>query len=162
MCGVDGGADVAFLLGVHAKAGTAHAVLDHTWSSSRVHACYFNGVELGEIGINAALAGHFRVPVALVVGDQAAVQEAEDLLGPTLKTLAVKQGLSRQSARHLPLRARAGPNSHARPTSHHRMTRPEPYRMGGPVTVSIEFANSLQAEGASALCREHGAPAAGE
>lgn len=150
MSGVDCGIDRAFLVGVHARAGTANAILDHTWSSRRVHACFLNGIELGEIGINAALAGAFGVPVALVVGDQAATLEAEALLGPSLKTLAVKQAVSRQAARNRPLsEVQQAIRELAQLAC--QDTCPEPFVIEGPVTVSIEFADSLQAAGAAEM-----------
>lgn len=148
MCGVDSGVDLAFLVGYHARAGTPHAMLDHTWSSARVYAIYFNGQEMGEIGLSAALAGHFGVPVALVTGDSAATEEAKALLGADLRTVAVKHSYTRQAARslsqetaHAIIRGAAktavgGPN-------------PEPFVIEPPVTVTVEFINSLQAEAAS-------------
>ena len=67
----------------------------------------FNGTLVGEVGINAALCGTWGTPVALVTGDDVVCDEATELLGPGLKTLAVKRGLGRFSARHLsPARAR--------------------------------------------------------
>lgn len=38
-----------------------------------------NGTSVGEYGINAALAGHFRVPVVLVTGDNTVVEQARGL-----------------------------------------------------------------------------------
>ena len=67
----------------------------------------FNGTTVGEVGINAALCGTWGVPVALVTGDDVVCDESSELLGPRLRTLAVKRGLGRFSARHLaPVKAR--------------------------------------------------------
>ena len=150
MCGVDSGADIAFLVGYHAKAGTPHAMLDHTWSGSRVYGLYLNGRELGEIGVSAALAGHFGVPIALVVGDKAATEEARELLGPNLKTVAVKESYNRSSARNMPLeRALATIRGTAKAAV--EGPHPEPFVIAPPVTVGIEFMTSLQAHAAAAL-----------
>lgn len=150
MSGVDANADLAFLVGYHAKAGTPRAMLDHTWSSARVYGLYLNGQELGEIGLSAALAGHFGVPVALVVGDKAATEEARELLGPNLKTVAVKESFSRTSARILPVeRALALIRGTAK--SAIEGPHPEPFVIAPPVTVGIEFMTSLQAQAASTL-----------
>ena len=150
MCGVDSGADLAFLVGYHAKAGTPHAMLDHTWSSSRVYALYLNGQELGEIGLSAAMAGHFGVPVALVVGDKAATEEAQALLGPNLKTVAVKQSYSRGAARNLPL-DRAWATIRGTAKAAMEGPNPEPFIIKPPITVGIEFMTSLQAQAAAIL-----------
>ena len=41
----------------------------------------FNGVSVGETGINAALCGQWGCPVLLVTGDDAVCREATELLG---------------------------------------------------------------------------------
>jgi len=54
---------------------------------------------VGELGINAALAGVYGVPVALVSGDSALATEAKDLLGDGVSTVVVKEAVSRHAAR---------------------------------------------------------------
>ena len=62
---------------------------------------------VGELGINAAVCGHYGCPVALVTGDEAVCCESKGLLGDGLETVAVKRGLTRFSARQIPpVRAR--------------------------------------------------------
>lgn len=90
------GADVAFYVGYHARAGTPAAIMDHTYSGEIVRVV-INGVEVGETGINAALAGSWGVPIALVTGDDKVAQEASALL-PEIETAIVKYGISRRSA----------------------------------------------------------------
>ena len=102
------GCDAALLVGMHAMAGTADGVLNHTVSGTGWRNVAFNGTLVGETGINAALCGTWGCPVLLVTGDRAACREATALLGDGLTTVAVKQGLGRFSARHIaPVRARA-------------------------------------------------------
>ena len=64
------GCDAALFVGMHARAGTPEGVLNHTVSGSEWRMLTFNGVEVGEIGINAALCGHWGCPVLLVTGDR--------------------------------------------------------------------------------------------
>ena len=87
---------------MHAMAGTADGVLAHTVSGSSWWRLRFNGVEVGETGINAALCGTWGCPVVLVTGDDASCREGTALLGSGLTTIAVKKGLGRFSARQLP------------------------------------------------------------
>ena len=47
----------------------------HTFSTANLTAVRLNGVAVPEAGINAAIAGHFGVPVIMVSGDDAAVEE---------------------------------------------------------------------------------------
>lgn len=69
------------LLGHHAKVGTQNAFLDHTMKSSAWFDFQINGQSVGEIGIEAAWASMFGVPVIAVTGDEATAVEARELLG---------------------------------------------------------------------------------
>ena len=101
------GCDATLLVGMHARAGTPDGVMNHTVSGQRWQNLRFNGVLVGETGINAALCGTWGCPVLLVTGDRATCAEASELLGSGLTTVAVKEGLGRFSARQIPpLRAR--------------------------------------------------------
>ena len=100
MQGIDDSSfDAAFFIGYHAQAGTAYSVLDHTYSGI-VYQVSLNGRPMGETGLNAALAGHFGVPVVLVTGDKLLVEEATALLG-TVEGVAVKESCGRYAARCL-------------------------------------------------------------
>jgi D-amino peptidase len=96
------GVDCALFVGMHAMAGTRDGVLAHTVSGQSWWRLRFNGTEVGETGINAALCGTWGCPVALVTGDEAACREGRRLLGEGLTTVAVKRGLGRFSARQHP------------------------------------------------------------
>jgi D-amino peptidase len=104
---LEAGCDACLLVGMHARAGTPDGLMNHTVSSQSWQNLWFNGVLVGEIGINAALCGTFGCPVLLVTGDQATCREGVELLGPGLTTVAVKQAFGRHSARQVaPQRAR--------------------------------------------------------
>jgi D-amino peptidase len=96
--GVELGFDAAMFVGYHAMAGTAHAVIDHTYAGI-VHQVRLNGRPAGELAINAAYAGTHGVPVAMVTGDQALAAEAKALLGDGVEAVIVKQAIGRFAAR---------------------------------------------------------------
>lgn len=96
MEGIQMGFDAAFLIGYHSMAGTAASTIVHTFTR-RISAVTVNGISIGEIGISAALAGHYGVPVVLLSGDDKAVAEARGLLGE-LETVQVKQAIGAYSA----------------------------------------------------------------
>ena len=96
---LESGCDAALFVGMHAMAGSADGVLSHTVSGQAWQSLSFNGTFVGETGINAALCGHWGVPVVLVTGDRAVCKEAQGLLGDGLTTVEVKEGLGRFSAR---------------------------------------------------------------
>ena len=95
--GVDRGFDMAMFVGVHGKAGTGASALSHTFTGTILDVTV-NGVSMGELGLNAAVAGHFGVPVTLVAGDQTVVTEARDLFGPGIETVQVKESFAHLAA----------------------------------------------------------------
>src|SRR5881409_873757 len=97
---LESGCDAALFVGMHAMAGTSDGVLNHTVSGVDWQNLWFNGTEVGETGINAALCGTWGCPVLLVTGDQAACREGRELLGDGLTTVQVKTALGRFSGRH--------------------------------------------------------------
>ncbi len=133
------GCDAALFVGMHAMAGTRDGVLAHTVSGSSWWRLRFNGVEVGETGINAALCGQWGCPVLLVTGDEASCREGKALLGDGLTTVAVKQGLGRFSARQLPaLRARELIEDGARRALADLAAVP-PYAPGRPSEITVDF-----------------------
>lgn len=68
---------------------------------------YINDHCIGEMGMNAYLAGYYGVPVLFVAGDDQAAAEAEKLI-PNVTTAAVKETISRSSVKSLtPKKGRA-------------------------------------------------------
>jgi D-amino peptidase len=151
MAGIDGSFDACAFVGYHAKAGTATATLDHTISSSSVYEIKVNGVEVPELGLNAAIAGYYGVPVIMLSGDGAACRQAKSLLGDSLVTVAVKEALSRTAAKLVPLpEARRRLQEGAREALAGRDQR-KPFRFEPPYQFSLTFQNSAQAESGEAL-----------
>jgi D-amino peptidase len=99
MQGIGPEVDAVFFVGYHAAAGTGAAVLEHTWSGHVVE-LRLNDRVVGEMGLNATLAGAYDAPVVLVTGDRAVTEEAHALLGE-IETVAVKDGVTRSAARCL-------------------------------------------------------------
>ena len=143
---LESGVDAALFVGMHAMAGTADGVLSHTVSSSNWWRLRFNGVEVGETGINAALCGTWGCPVLLVTGDEATCREGRALLGGSLVTVAVKQGLGRFSARQLPA-ARACELIEAGARDALRDLRAvAPYSPGSPCEIRVDYNTSDHVE----------------
>jgi D-amino peptidase len=136
---LEDGCDAALLVGMHAMAGTELGVLSHTVSGQAWQELRFNGVPVGETGINAALCGHWGVPVVLVTGDRAVCDEGRELLGEALTTVEVKEGLGRFSARmKTPRRARELIEDGAR-RSLADLSAVAPYDPGRPCEIAIDF-----------------------
>lgn len=151
--GIDADTDGVILIGYHACAGSKNAVLDHTWSSSRVANLWLNHKLVGEIGLNAALCGHFGAAVLMVSGDQTACGEARALLGEIIVAV-VKQATGRTSAECLPVQLSQQKICEAAAEAVHQLAdgkAPGALQLTSPVTVTVEFLNSLMAEQASRL-----------
>jgi D-amino peptidase len=141
--GVDQGFDAAMFVGYHAMAGTAHAVIDHTYSGT-VHAVRLNGRPAGELAINAGLAGHHGVPVVLVSGDQALGAEARELLGESVETVVVKHAVGRFAARSVsPAESRRLIREGAAAALARKH---EPLVLERPVRIEVEFALAQMAD----------------
>lgn len=85
-----------FLVGYHAGGNNNDAVLAHT-NSSMVHYVKINGEMVNEAGIANVYAGHFKVPIVFLSGDNHAVREAK-LQMPHIIGVEVKQSLGRDCA----------------------------------------------------------------
>jgi D-amino peptidase len=119
------GCDAALMVGMHARAGTPDGVLCHTISTVTWRNLWFNNDLVGELGINAALCGHYGCPVALMLGDDTVY-------------VAVKKGLSRYSARQKPpVRARQMIEDGAREALS-RMKKGHVYVPARPTAITIE------------------------
>jgi len=137
MGGVDDSFDLAMFVGYHAKAGTLHGVMAHTFTGY-IFSLSFNGLEVGEIGTDAALCGFHGVPVGLVSGDWAACEEARSLLGE-VKTVAVKEGVSRSAARCVALQRAREMIEEAAAEAVARASDLKPLVLNGPITVQVTF-----------------------
>ena len=143
MEGIDRGFETAFCLGYHAMAGTPRAILDHTYTD-RIQAVRLNGRAVGELGLNAALAGRFGVGVALVSGDAAFAAEARALLGDRVTVVVVKHAVARHGARCLaPARVRELLREGAAAAL---KALPAPWTVPSPVMIEVEFSTTHHAD----------------
>ncbi len=151
--GVDDGVDAVLFVGYHARAGSQNAILNHTWSSRIVADVELNGRGVGEIGLNAALCGHFGIPVLMISGDQTACGEARDLLGP-IEVAVVKRAAGKMAAECLPLEVSRRLICEAASRAVGRFKAGEafqPFRVAAPVHVVLEFQQPEMAEHAILL-----------
>jgi D-amino peptidase len=104
--GLDGTYDAVMMIGFHAKAGSADAILAHTWITG-FRDVRVNGVSVPEPSLNGLLAGAFGVPVIMLSGDDWVVKEASPILGD-IHYAEVKKSLGFFKGDHLSIdRSRA-------------------------------------------------------
>ena len=99
--GLDETFDSILFIGYHARAGAPRGLFAHT-GSGIVRDLQLNGVVVGEGGINAAMAAWYGVAVALVTGDDTAVDEVK-AIAPGVKGVTVKRAINTRAVEMLPL-----------------------------------------------------------
>jgi len=145
MEGIDESFDAAVLIGYHASTTNTQGVRAHTISSASLTAVRLNGVEMMEASINAAIAGDFGVPVVMISGDDATVEEARRIIGD-VEGAVVKWSYGFHSARTIMPEASYALIDERVRAALGRLDDFEPYRMEGPIELEISFKNYMPAE----------------
>jgi D-amino peptidase len=145
MAGLDNTFDAAVFIGYHASTSNPTGVRAHTNSSATLTRVALNGVDMTEGAWNAAVAGHFGVPIVMISGDDAAVAEVRKVIGP-IEAAETKRSLGFHSALTLTPQAALdliGPRVKAGLA---RRAELKPYRPAGPLVVDVSFKHYLPAE----------------
>ncbi len=138
MEGIDSSFDGVIFTGYHASTDNTEGVRAHTFSSARLTSVKINGKVMTEGSWNAAVAGEFGVPVIMIAGDDAAVNEVKALIG-NAEGAIVKESISFHSAKSL--HPEAAYDLIAEKTSYavKNIKKYKPYKIKGPLTVSVSF-----------------------
>lgn len=138
MEGIDSAFDAAVFVGYHAGTTNPEGVRAHTFSSARLTDVRLNGRSVPEGGVNAAIAGHFGVPVILVTGDDAAVAEVRSVVGD-IEGAVVKWAVGFHAARTLTPQAATALIEEQTHVAVRRAGEFRPYVLRGPVTLEVRF-----------------------
>jgi D-amino peptidase len=145
MEGIDSTFAAALLVGYHAGTANAQGVRAHTISSATLTGVAFNGQQVPEGGISAALAGHFRVPVVMISGDDAAVAEVQKIVGP-VEGAIVKRAISFHSAATLTPKAAQELIRRAAKAGVERRGTLKPHVVPGAIALDLSFKHYRTAE----------------
>ncbi len=145
MQGIDHSFDAAIFIGYHSSTTNMSGVRAHTFSSANLTAVKLNGIPMPEAGVNAAIAGHFGVPVVMISGDDAIINEAQDLLGP-LEGAVVKENYGFHSAKTIMPAKSYQLIAEKVSAALSRLDTFEPYNLELPVKVEVSFKNYMAAE----------------
>mgnify|MGYP001028476205 CR=1 FL=1 len=151
MQGIDETFDAVIFIGYHAQAGSKDATLDHTYSGASIYSLKINGVEMGEYGFNAAIAGYYGVPVVLIAGDEEVCRQAKKLLGENLETAAVKAAIGRYAAKTLVSAKAQALIRQKTKAALEKRSQMKPFNASSPVKFDVDFMNSAQADGAEMI-----------
>lgn len=136
-----GGLDNSFagmiLLGFHSKRGTYDALLNHTYEPD-IADLKINGLSVGEIGMETAMAGSVGVPLVMLTADSEGIREAKELV-PEVVGVSVKESLGEYSAVCYPTATtsrmiEAAAKAVAEQASYHA-----PLCLDGDVTLEVTF-----------------------
>jgi len=145
MEGIDETFDAAFFIGYHSSTHNNEGVRAHSMSSGNLTAMRLNGIPMTEGSLNAAIGAHFGVPIAMVSGDHAVVDELRGQLGD-IEGAVVKQAISFHSARTLTPAAGRQRISEAVTRAMRRLDDFEPYELGAPYALELSFKSYTAAE----------------
>lgn len=134
--GVGDSIDGLFLLGLHTMQGTGE-LLCHSYLRE-YDAIYLNGILVGEIGIEAALAGERGIPLKFVSGDDMGCREAEELVEGVV-TCAVKKSLSEDAA--VCLDPETSANMLREKAREAVKAEIKPFKVGAPYEIKIVFSD---------------------
>lgn len=145
MEGLDSSFDAIFFIGYHGSIGASHAVLSHSYNPRAIWEARINGEIVGETALNALVAAHYGVPIALVTGDEVTVEEAQRLT-PAPHGAIVKRSITRYAAESVhPSIARERIHEAAREALATRMPASAP-TFPLPTTVELTFLTADMAE----------------
>lgn len=150
MEGIDETFDGVIFIGYHPMEGTPNANLSHTIWGSKIFEIKINGMPVSEGIFNASVAGHFKVPVIMVAGDQNVAKEAVQTFGP-VETVITKKSLGWLSAlsRHPKLICKEIKEKSKNAVQ--RIKEFKPYIVDEPVRLELTFKNIYDAEAFSYL-----------
>ena len=138
MEGIDETFDGAIFIGYHAGTTNPDGVRAHTMSSGRLADVRINSVSVPEAGINAAIAGHFGVPVIMISGDNAIAAEATEIIGD-IETAVVKETISFHAATTMTPKAGQQLIRETAERAVSRIGEFAPYLPSTPLTIDVQF-----------------------
>ncbi len=143
MEGIDSSFDAVVFVGYHPRASSLGHI-DHTLSY-QIKRISLNGAEVGEDGLNAALAAHFGVPVVFLSGDKTITEQATAAY-PGIVTVAVKDAIGRFAVKTInPAEAASRITAGVKEAVTRRSSiRPVPYP--APITIEFEVSHTGQSE----------------
>lgn len=145
VAGVDDAVDAAIFIGYHAGTNNSTGVRAHTFSSANLTRVALNGVNVTEGSWNAAIAGHFNVPVVMISGDDAAIAEVRKAVG-NIEGAETKRSLGFHSALTLTPQASYQLIAQRVKAALTRRADFKPYKVQTPVTVDVSFKNYMPPE----------------
>jgi D-amino peptidase len=145
MQGIDETFAGAIFIGYHSATTNSQGVRAHTISSARLADVRLKGVSMSEAGLNAAIAGHFNVPVIMISGDDVVVKETQALLGD-VEGAVVKWASGFHSAKTMMPEASYQLIREKVQKAVGRIRDFKPYKLTAPIQLDVRFKNYRPSE----------------
>jgi D-amino peptidase len=145
MAGIDTTFDAVIFIGYHASTHNTSGVRAHTFSSGSFTRVALNDQPVTEGAFNAAIAGHFGVPVVMMAGDDAAIKEVRSLVGD-IEAAETKKSLGFHSANTITPEASCELIEKKVRLALDRVGDFKPYVIDRPVLLEVGFKNYLPVE----------------
>lgn len=145
MQGIDETFAGAIFIGYHTGTTNMQGVRAHTMSSARLADVKLKGISVSEAGLNAAIAGHFNVPVIMISGDEAVVKETQALIGD-VEGAVVKWSSGFHSAKTLMPEASYSLIREKVKKAVGRIKDFKPYKLAAPIQLDVRFKNYRPSE----------------
>jgi D-amino peptidase len=143
--GLDRSFDGIFFTGYHGAIGERNATLCHTYTPSVVYDARLNGMRCSEATLNAALAGHYGVPVLLITGDHTTIETAREQL-PWLTGVIVKESIGNYAVDSLSPQAAQDAIREGAARSVRKIKDARPFVVEPPIVLEIDLAKVEHAD----------------
>ena len=145
MQGIDATFDGVIFIGYHSSTTNSQGVRAHTMSSAKLADLQLNKIAMSEGSFNAAIAGHFDVPVIMVSGDDAAVKEVSSIVG-NIEGAVVKWSIGFHSATTMTPEASYTLIREKVTKAMGRIREFKPYKPKTPLQLDVRFKNYRPSE----------------
>ncbi|HBG28016.1 MAG: hypothetical protein A2Y10_17465 [Planctomycetes bacterium GWF2_41_51] len=142
--GIDNSFDAMIMVGFHARSGVKGSLLPHSYSRKNLE-IRLNNIVVGEIGMEASVAGDFDVPLLLVTGDSAGMAEAEEIV-PGVRTVTVKKAMGEFEAQCYSPKRTSRMIYEAACSIIKNKPKVKPLKIAGPIEMQIDLAVSEYTE----------------
>lgn len=138
MQGLDASFDGVCFVSYHGSIGAERAVLSHTYNPGAIWEVRLNGEIVGESGLNALVAAHYKVPIILVSGDAVTAREVQSF-APQAEKVVVKESIGRFAASNLHPEVACEMLHAGAKRAVEQIGQMEPPRFSLPVTLEVTF-----------------------
>ncbi|HEV3154952.1 MAG TPA: M55 family metallopeptidase [Candidatus Baltobacteraceae bacterium] len=143
--GLGAGFDGAFFTGYHARSGDENGVLAHTYTADTIYNVRVNGVTCSEALLNAAMCGHYGIPLLLITGDSVVVEHVREHL-PWVTAVTVKHGIGHYSTESMTPAAAQAAIREAAARAIRNIGSAKPFTFEPPITLEIDTTRVEQAD----------------